>query len=81
MGNVLKLGLTLMIFCLVAAAALAYVNTLTAPVISKYSLIRELEAKRALFLKDRIDLQLFPDGKYEYSENGKDVIAFNFVNT
>ncbi|MGM0607624.1 MAG: FMN-binding protein [Candidatus Muiribacteriota bacterium] len=79
--NAIKLGITLMLFCVVAAFSLAYVNSLTAPVITEYAIERKLEAKRELFFADKIDLTLFPDGEYEFKSENKILMRFKFENT
>jgi len=44
----LKLGLILFIFCAVASGILAYINTLTAPVIAERKALAEIQAREAL---------------------------------
>ncbi|MFW5782322.1 MAG: FMN-binding protein [Candidatus Muiribacteriaceae bacterium] len=65
MTNIIKSGLILMIFCVVAAGSLAFVNEKTKPVIAEYSALAEKNARQSLFVGDELDLTLFPDGTYE----------------
>lgn len=44
----IKLSLILLIFCVVASGILAYVNTLTAPVIAQRKAMEEIQAREAL---------------------------------
>lgn len=44
----IKLGLILLIFCVVASGILAYVNSLTAPVIAQRKASEEIQAREAL---------------------------------
>lgn len=80
MGNIIKLGATLLIFCVVAALSLAYVNDLTSPVIEKNAMKIEKTAKTSLFIGDTLDLTLFPDGTYEVLVEGSRVLVIPFKN-
>ncbi|PLX18193.1 MAG: hypothetical protein C0601_05390 [Candidatus Muiribacterium halophilum] len=81
--NIVKLGVILMIFCIVAAASLSYVNQLTAGEIQKNREQREMIAKRNLFIGDTLDLTIFSDGEYKAvnPETGEDILLFEFKNT
>ena len=81
--NIVKLGVILMIFCIVAAASLSYVNEMTKDVIEKNRSEREMIAKRNLFLGDVLDLTIFSDGEYKAQnpETKEDVLVFEFKNT
>jgi|GEM_PF-1356089 len=81
--NIVKHGVILMIFCIVAAASLSYVNDLTKDVIQKNRDEREMIAKRNLFISEVLDLTIFPDGEYKVAnpETKEDVLVFEFKNT
>ena len=64
MGNIIKLGLILMIFCVVSAVSLSYINEITLPLITANSAKNEAIAKQGLFVGDILDLTRFPEGDY-----------------
>lgn len=73
MAAIIKMSLILMVFCLVSAASLSYMNQCTDPVISKRLLSEADEARRDLLSGDFIDLLDIPDGTYDFSA-GKDTL-------
>jgi len=51
MINIIKMTIILTLFCVVSAGALAYVNTLTQPIIKKRALLEEDSARRNLLME------------------------------
>ncbi|MCK9223972.1 MAG: FMN-binding protein [Candidatus Muirbacterium halophilum] len=64
MGNIIKLGFILMIFCLVSAISLSYINDITLPLIKSNSQKNEALAKQSLFVGNILDLTKFPEREY-----------------
>lgn len=62
----LKLGLILFIFCVVATGILAYVNSLTAPVIAQRKAMEEIQAREALI----------PNAEFEEKESDQGLTYF-----
>lgn len=62
----LKLGLILLVFCVIASGILAYVNSLTAPVIAQRKAAEEIQAREALI----------PNAEFEEKESDQGLSYF-----
>jgi Na+-translocating ferredoxin:NAD+ oxidoreductase subunit G len=78
----LKLGFILLIFCVIASGILAYINTLTAPVIAERK-AREEEETRAALIPDAVFEQKVTDQGMKYflarDPEDSDLIGYTFI--
>lgn len=77
MGNMIKLGFTLAVICMISGWSLHTINSMTKPKIAAYAVKEEEKARRAVLMPQAINLLDFPGGvyKWENPETGEKIMV------